>query len=107
MRRYDRWIRQGRSIPYEHRPVYYDWIFRRANRDYVPKPYSGHITMFASAGNSELQRAHWEPLAHGGLTVIEVPAGHSDMVLPPHSRLLAKHFDTCLGAFTRTEEIAP
>ncbi len=91
-------FRLGRSIPYEHRSTYYDWLCTHATRGYVPKPYPGHITMFSSAGNSERQRAHWGPLAHGGLTVLEVPAGHGDMASPPHSKLLAEHFDACLDA---------
>ena len=69
----------------------------------MPKPYPGHITMFSSAGNSEQQRAHWGPLALGGLTVLEVPAGHDDMVLPPHSKLLAEHFDACLDTAVQGE----
>jgi oxalate---CoA ligase len=101
MRRHDRSFRLGRSIPYEYRPVYYEWLCLRANRDYVPKPYAGHITMFSSAGNSERQRAHWGPLARGGLTVLEVPAGHDDMVLPPHSKRLAEYFDACLDAVVK------
>ncbi len=100
VRQYDRWIRQGRAIPYEQRPVFYDWIFRRATRRYVPKPYTGHITMFSSAGNSERQKAHWAPFASGGLTVIEVPAAHEDMISRPHSKLIAEHIDACLGAIT-------
>jgi thioesterase domain-containing protein len=54
--------------------------------------------MFSSAGNSERQRAHWGPLARGGLTVFEVPASHHDMVGPPYSKTLAEHFDACLDA---------
>jgi thioesterase domain-containing protein len=54
--------------------------------------------MFSSAGNSEQQRAHWGPLAGGGLTIFEVPAGHHDMILPPHSKILAAHFDASLDA---------
>jgi thioesterase domain-containing protein len=62
----------------------------------VAKPYPGHITTFSSEGNSKRQRENWSPLARGGLTVLEVPAGHIDMILPPHSKLLAEHFDACL-----------
>jgi len=86
----------GRPIPYDERTAWYDWVCTRASGNYVPKPYAGHITMFSSAGNSERQKAHWSPLASGGLTVLEVPASHDDMVLPPHSKALAKHFDDCL-----------
>jgi amino acid adenylation domain-containing protein len=94
----DLWIRQGGFIPRQHRPTYDYWLRILANRDYVPKPYTGHITMFSSAGNSKRQRAHWGPLARGGLTVLEVPAGHDDMVASPHSKLLAERFDACLNA---------
>ena len=103
MRQFDFWIRHGRSIPYERQPDYYNWLYVRANRNHVPKPYHGHITMFSSAGNCERQRAHWGPLARGGLTVLEVPASHDDMVLPPHSKLLAKYFDACLDSAVRGE----
>ena len=42
-------------------------------------------------------------LALGGLTVLEVPAGHDDMVLPPYSKLLAEHFDACLDTAVQGE----
>jgi thioesterase domain-containing protein len=90
-------------IPYEHRTAWYDWLGRRASRNYVPTPYAGHITMFSSAGNFKRQQAHWGPLAGGGLTILEVPASHDDMVLPPHSKRLAEHFDACLDASARGE----
>ena len=96
-------LRLGRPIPYELRPAYYDWLCSRANRRYTPQSYYGYITMFSSAGNSGLQRAGWGPLARGGLTVREVPAGHDDMVLPPHSKLLAEYFDACLDATERRD----
>ena len=97
-RRYDRWIQQGRSVPYEHRDIYYERLGKRATRSYVPKPYPGHIVMFSSAGKSDLRRADWGPLAGGGITVLEVPAGHYDMVSPPFSKLLTEYFDACLDA---------
>ena len=98
MRQYDLGIRQGRSVPYDYRPIYYEWLCCWASRHYEPKPYPGHITMFSAAGKTERQRADWGPLARGCLTVLEVPAGHDDMVLPPYSKLLAEHFDACLDA---------
>jgi thioesterase domain-containing protein/acyl carrier protein len=98
VRQQDLLLRLGRPIPYEQRPDYYFWLCRRASRNYVPKPYIGHIALFSSAGNSERQRVHWGPLARGGLTVLEVPASHNDMLLPPHCNLLAEHFGACLHA---------
>jgi amino acid adenylation domain-containing protein len=102
-RKHDLWLRVGLSVPYEHRPTYYDRLCVRASRGYVPKPYPGHITMLSSAGNSERQKTHWESLARGGLTLFELSAGHDDMVLPPHSKLLAEYFDACLGPAARGE----
>jgi aspartate racemase len=67
-------IRLGRSIPHEYRAAYTNWLNFRASRNYVPKPYTGHITIFSSAGNSERRRIHWGPIAGGGLTILEVPA---------------------------------
>jgi amino acid adenylation domain-containing protein len=97
----DLWIRRGRPIPYRHRAAYYQWLCMRASLKHVTKPYPGHITMFSSAGGSERQTAHWGSLARGGLTVLEVPAGHMEMLEPPHSKLLAEHFDACLDTAVR------
>jgi thioesterase domain-containing protein/acyl carrier protein len=105
MRQFDLWIGLGGAIPYKYRHTYYDRLRIRAGHAYVYKPYAGHITMFASAGNSEQQRANWRPLARGGLTVLEVPASHLDMVLPPHSKLLAEYFDACLDDAGCAEKI--
>ena len=95
-RMYNLGLKLGYPIPHERRPGHYDWFCSKASNGYVAKPYAGHITMFSSSGNSERQRERWGPVARGGLTIIEVPATHDDIVLPPHSRLLARHFDDCL-----------
>jgi acyl-CoA synthetase (AMP-forming)/AMP-acid ligase II/thioesterase domain-containing protein/acyl carrier protein len=100
----DLWLRTGHSIPYEYRRSYYIWLRRRASLTHVAKPYSGHITMFSSAGNSERQKARWAPLARGGLTVLEIPAEHDHMVNPPHSKFLAEHLDACLDATKREQD---
>jgi amino acid adenylation domain-containing protein len=100
---FDFCIRQGCSIPYKHRSSYYVWLCSQATRHYVHKPYTGHITMISSEGNSERLRVNWGPLALGGLTVLEVPAAHADMVSPPHSKFIAEHFDACLDAAMRRE----
>ena len=79
-----------RTMSDTQRSDYYEWLCARARRQYVPRPYSGHLTIFSSAGNSEWQRLCWKPLVQGGLTVLEVPAGHLEMIWPPHSKLLAE-----------------
>lgn len=105
VRIFDVWLGLGLSVPHRCRARYYDLLCIRATRRHVAKPYSGHITMFSSVGNSERHKALWGPLALGGLTVLEVPGGHHDMMLPPHSKLLAQYFDECLKTNARPEFI--
>jgi amino acid adenylation domain-containing protein len=94
--RLDLWVRFGGSIPYKRRKDYYEWLRIRVSRKYVPEPYPAQIEMFSSAGNSERQTAYWGPLALGGLTVLEIPASHINITSPPHTKLLAEYFDSCL-----------
>src|SRR5262249_35989434 len=89
-----------RTLSHSQRTDYYDLLSRRARRRYVPQPYPGPLTMFASIDTSEWQRRCWQPLVQGGLTVLEVPAGHNDMCYPPHSRLMAQKIDDCLERLT-------
>ena len=95
-RTYNLGLKLGHPIPHERRPIHYDWLCGNASSKYVARPYAGHVIMFSSSGNSERQKERWGLVARGGLTVIETPATHDDIVLPPCSRLLAKHFDDCL-----------
>jgi amino acid adenylation domain-containing protein len=86
-----------RTMSHTQRSDYYDLLSRRAKRRYVPQPYPGPLTIFASIdNNSEWQRQCWQPLVQGGLTVLEVPAGHNDMCYPPHSKFMAEKIDDCL-----------
>lgn len=97
VRIFDVWLGLGLSVPHRYRARYYDLLCIRATRRHVAKPYSGHITMFSSAGNSERHKALWGSLALGGLTILEIPGDHHGMMLPPYSELLAKFFDGCLA----------
>lgn len=97
VRIFDVWLGFGLSVPHRYRARYYDLLCIRATRRHVAKPYSGHITMFSSAGNSERHKALWGSLALGGLTVLEIGGDHHGMMLPPYSELLAKFFDGCLA----------
>jgi thioesterase domain-containing protein len=83
---------------YLARPDLYRSIHQQASRRYVPRPYAGSITLFSSKGLTEFHRTYWQPLALGGLTVTEIPAGHTGMVWPPYSALLAEKFDAFLDS---------
>jgi thioesterase domain-containing protein len=82
--------------PYDLRPDLYSAIYTRAARSYAPQPYSGSIAVFSARGHSESHKRFWEPLARGGVSVMEIPAGHIEMVWPPYSALLGEGFDACL-----------
>jgi len=86
----------GRPVPYEERVLFYSRIHFRATRRYSRRPYRGVIAMFVRQGTAEWHRERWLPLALGGLTLHEIPAGHMEMVWPPHSITLAEGFDACL-----------
>ena len=87
-----------RPIPYEERAAFYRFIYFRASHNYQPRPYAGPITIFSAKGKTEWHRKRWSSIAEGGLSIYEVPAGHFEIVWPPHSALLAQHFDTALAS---------
>jgi amino acid adenylation domain-containing protein len=89
-----------RPLSHTQRSNYYDLLSRRAKRRYVPQPYPGPLTIFASIDTSEWQRRCWQPLVRGGLTVLEIPAEHNDMCYPPHSKFMAQKIDDCLEWLT-------
>ena len=86
----------GLPIPYDQRTAYYRRAFFRAERGYLPKPYPGPVVIFARKDTSEWQRARWSSLALGGISVHEIPSGHSEIVLPPYTAMLAACFDSSL-----------
>jgi acyl carrier protein len=75
-----RWI--ARPPPYSIRPDLYSRLSRQASRRYKPQPYAGHIAVISGKGRAEIHRANWQQLAQGGLTVMEVPAGHAEITQP-------------------------
>jgi thioesterase domain-containing protein len=86
---------------YALRPDLYRNIHRQASRRYTSQPYPGSITLFSAKGLTEFHRKYWQPLALGGLTVTEIPAGHTGMVWPPYTAPLAEGFDACLDRASR------
>ncbi len=94
-----------KSPLYTLRPDLYRSIHRQASRRYTSQPYAGSIALFSAKGMTalfsakgmtEFHRTYWQSRALGGLTVTEIPAGHTAMVWPPYSALLAESFDACL-----------
>ncbi|HEX2092606.1 MAG TPA: amino acid adenylation domain-containing protein [Longimicrobiaceae bacterium] len=67
----------------------------RAQADYRPRPYRGHLTYIRTAG-SEHTRAHapgldyWSALARGGTTEHRVSGSHGTLLQEPHVRWVAE-----------------
>jgi acetoacetyl-CoA synthetase len=81
---------------------------RVAMAAYRPKPYSGKVTFFHAA----IPNPRWpDPLrvwkgVCREVEVVEVPAGHSDLILPPNVRYVANTLDRLL-AVKKKEDICP
>jgi acetoacetyl-CoA synthetase len=89
----------GLAIPHNEREFFYMRWFRDIEGSYIPKPYHGSVTLFASQGRLDTYRSMWADLAAGGLIVRDLPLtpDHSKVVLLPNSRFLAAQIDASLN----------
>ena len=97
-RRIVQWHRGGGWLPRSLQSVIQ--ANRHARRDYTPRPYRGHVTLFRVNRHAAL-RAHdpllgWGSLVSHGPDVQEVPGTHLTMVFEPHVRTLAEKLTRCL-----------
>ena len=72
----------------------------RAIRDYVPKSYSGRVTLFRTRSQPFLCSFDplygWGELAAGGVEVVSIPGSHEKIFVEPHVRELAARLSACL-----------
>lgn len=72
-----------------------------AFRSYVPKVYSGKVTLFRAMDKpvESFDRVSygWGALAAGGVEVVEVAGTHLNLVREPHVRELAARLRECIG----------
>jgi surfactin family lipopeptide synthetase C len=82
-------------------------VHSAAESSYVPKSYSGHITLFWCAEyplrGFQDRRLGWSDVAEGGLEVQVVPGNHFSMLEPGHVTSLAEELARCL-ARTRKQQ---
>lgn len=73
----------------------------KAKDAWVPRPYSGPITLFRASRQPSWFRPDpklgWGRLAVGGLEVLEVPGHHGALVHEPRVAVLAEHLTECLA----------
>ena len=85
-----------RPPPYAIRADLYGRINRKALRHYKPQPYAGNIVVISGKGRTEVHKANWRELVQGGLTVMEIPAGHAEIARSSNIEMLASCLDTLL-----------
>jgi len=71
-----------------------------AVKNYVPRPYSGCVTLFRSRRqrtvSSHDPEMGWGQLARGGLKVVVIPGDHGDLLDEPFVGVLATKLQACL-----------
>jgi thioesterase domain-containing protein/acyl carrier protein len=78
-----------------------------ANKEYVPKPFGGKVTLFRAGLRSEGEPGShdmgWARLARGGVEIRDVPGDHVNMLLRPQVGLLAEQLRECIDKTMPTE----
>jgi amino acid adenylation domain-containing protein len=73
----------------------------KAGKTYVPKPYSGKLTLFRASRQPEWFHPDpalgWGRLAAGGLEIHEVPGHHGALAHEPRVAILAEKLEACLA----------
>jgi amino acid adenylation domain-containing protein len=75
---------------------------RRANRNYVVKPYSGSVHLFKAKKQTfyivEPVKYGWDKYASGGVFIYEIPGEHASIFAPPNdtyfAEVLQRHLNT-------------
>ena len=89
--------RVGRRLPPVLRNI--EELNFAAVKDYVPRVYPGHATLFLASDDRTAAfdvEEGWQGLIAGGLEKIRVSGNHLDIVKEPHVRTLAEKLRACL-----------
>lgn len=82
-----------------------------ANRDYMPGPFPGRVTLFRAAIRSVADATDrdmgWSRLALGGVEVHHVAGDHENMLVEPHVRVLARELRACIDRGISETESSP
>jgi thioesterase domain-containing protein len=78
------YLATGRPIPPSLRSTYILNVYRKAGREYAPRPYPGRVIYFKSRLNVSDPVLSWGALVQGGFTVFEVPGDHLDIREGPY-----------------------
>jgi hypothetical protein len=94
------YTRKGWPLPPSLRYLRVREADHEANREYVPKPYSGRVTLFRASrqplGCYPDPKLGWGSLVKGELEIHEIPGSHSHtLVREPHVRVVVEKLKLC------------
>jgi thioesterase domain-containing protein len=99
-------IRTAETLPFEIQP---EWLGQRleafqanlrAMEQYDPSPYPGRLTLFRTAGQTEIPRSSaidWVELTIGGFDLRPLPGDHFTFLQPPYIEEWIADLGRCLG----------
>jgi thioesterase domain-containing protein len=83
-------------------------VHLKAGASYVPKPYSGRVTLIRTRGQpffcSLDPQYGWSELVRGGVDVRMIPGSHEKIFVEPDVKFLAQTLELCLN---ETQERPP
>jgi thioesterase domain-containing protein len=90
--RCERYLEQGRPIPFKLRNFFIINTYRRALERYRPKPYTGKVLLVRSWQRSN-EPTGWQGLLSESATVKVVPGEHFTILREPHARAVVSAID--------------
>jgi len=90
------YLAAGRSLPVSLRSPYILHVYQESLRSYIPRPYTGRVTLFKSTEAWYRPSRDWTKLITGELDVHEGDWGHMDMRKKPSVAEWAKHLKASL-----------
>ena len=67
--------------------------YKQVNRNYVMKPYPGHISLFRASDDMD-PKLGWQELAQSGLSIYDVPGEHLGVLKEPNVKVLAEKLNS-------------
>ena len=82
----------------------------KAQRNYIPKSYSGDVVLLRARNANEKGRPAdellgWGAYIKGRIQVVDVPGSHTTMMVEPHVKVMAEELRSCIDAVLHEDEI--
>ena len=100
------YLASGRPPPVGLRSFYILKGYRRANRQYVPRSYSGRVILFQRKERSNVGASDWNNLVGGTLEIHEVPGNHTNVTKEPDIGVWARVLRSALETAQSSAAVA-